>query len=86
MLKGEYNKLPSPLGFPMAKEIPMFLNLHVSKPADGDYLVVKFIKFINNEKFNAIQRELIVGEPYVPQWTRDLYATLQTMYLMLESM
>lgn len=86
MSKGEYNKLPPPLGFPMETEIPMFLNLHVSKPADGDYLVVKFIKLLNNEKFATIQRELIVGEPLIPHWTRDRYTTLKTMYLMLESM
>eukprot|EP00959_Pyramimonas_sp_CCMP1952_P091040 1906138-Pyramimonas_sp.AAC.1 len=81
MKKGDYNDLPPPLGFPTKTEIPMFLNLHVSKPPDGDYIVVKFVKFLNNEKFHDIQRELVVGEPFVPHWTRDRYTTLKTIQL-----
>ena len=86
MKKGDYNSLPTPLGFPTKTDIPMFLNLHVSKLADDRFIVVKFIKFLNNEKFGAIKNELIVGEPYVPQWTRDRWTTLKTMQVLFDTM
>ena len=59
--------LPPPPGFPEKTEIPMFLNLRVSNTADGDFIVVKFIEFLNAEKINGIKRELMVGEPLIPQ-------------------
>ncbi|CAK0810862.1 unnamed protein product [Prorocentrum cordatum] len=86
MSKGGYNSLPPPLGFPTKTEIPMFLNLHVSKPAGEDYIVVKFISFLNREKFSVIQQQLIVGEPYVPDWARDRHTTLKTMHLLFDNM
>eukprot|EP00959_Pyramimonas_sp_CCMP1952_P163367 3415091-Pyramimonas_sp.AAC.1 len=64
----------------------MFLNLHVSKPAGEDYIVVKFISFLNREKFSVIQQQLIVGEPYVPDWARDRHTTLKTMHLLFDNM
>ncbi|CAK0874169.1 unnamed protein product [Prorocentrum cordatum] len=86
MSKGDYNSLPPPLGFPTKTEIPMFLNLHVSKPAGEDYIVVKFISFLNRGKFSVIQQQLIDGEPYVPDWTRDRHTTLKTMHLLFDNM
>ena len=49
-------------------------------------MIVKFLQFIQPEKFTKIQQELIVGHLHILDWRPDRYTTVKTLQLMFEQL
>ena len=58
---GNYNDLPGAFGFNGQTEIPVTMDINISKKANGKLLLVKHLQFIRQEKTQVVVRGLVKG-------------------------
>ena len=68
---GNYNELPGAFGFHCATEIPITMDLSISRKTNGKLLLVKHVQFIKQERVSVVAVELVKGIANVLHWVPE---------------
>ena len=85
MSQGSYNNLPEPLCPATNTELPMHMNLNVSKgSAEGRFNIVKYYTFLKPERRDVVEEQLVTGVLMSINWVPDRCNTKKALQYLFE--
>ena len=82
---GNYNQLPTPLCPAVNTDVPMHMNLNLSKGSqEGTYNVVKYYTFLQPERRDVVEEQLATGTLMRIVWVPDRCNTKKSLQYLFE--